>query len=288
MKIVFSRKCLEYRAERHPESPERILYIYEFLRKNGLEFVEPEPCEDEDLLKVHSKSYIERVKRGEIFDFDTPNLPNIYEYAKLSAGSAIQAMEISLSGEKAFSLMRPPGHHAGKNGIALNASSLGFCYFNNIAIATAKALDFCEKAAIIDVDYHHGNGTQEIFLGSKRVLYTSLHAFPAYPGSGEKSEENCLNYPLWHEVSREEYLNVLRKACEKVKSFKPNLIGVSFGADTYKNDPVGGLNLEKEDYFEIGKIIADLGKPTFAVMEGGYSLKDLPECVYKFIKGMEK
>ena len=287
MKIVFSRKCLEYRAERHPESPERILYIYEFLKEKGLEFVEAKPCEDEDLLRVHSKSYLERVKKGEIFDLDTPNLPNIYEYAKLSAGAAVQAMKISLEGEKAFSLMRPPGHHAGKNGIALKASSLGFCYFNNMAIATTKALDFCDKVAIIDVDYHHGNGTQEIFLGNERVLYVSLHAFPAYPGTGEKSEENCLNYPLSHEVSREEYLETLKKACEEVKRFNSSLIGVSFGADTYKNDPVGKLNLEKEDYFEIGKIIASLEKPTFAVMEGGYSLKELPECVYNFLKGME-
>jgi acetoin utilization deacetylase AcuC-like enzyme len=196
-------------------------------------------------------------------------------------------MEIALAKEKTFSLMRPPGHHAGKNGIALNSSSLGFCYFNNIAIATAKALDYHKKVAIIDVDYHHGNGTQEIFLGDERVLYVSLHAFPAYPGSGEKSEKNCLNFPLSHTTSRKEYFDTLRKACEEVKKFNPSLIGVSFGADTHKNDLVGGLNLEEEDYFKIGKMIAGLEKPSFAVLEGGYS-SSMPKCVYNFINAMEE
>jgi acetoin utilization deacetylase AcuC-like enzyme len=92
---------------------------------------------------------------------------------------------------------------------------------------------------------------------------------------------------LLHTISRKEYLDTLKKACKEVKRFEPSLLGVSFGADTYKNDPVGGLNLEKEDYFEIGKIIARVEKPTFSVMEGGYNLKDLPECVYNFLGGME-
>jgi acetoin utilization deacetylase AcuC-like enzyme len=287
MKIVFSKKCLEYKTENHPESPERILNTFNFLKEKGLEFVEAKPCKDEDLFLVHSKEYVEIIKSGNFFDPDTPNLSNIYEYAKLSAGAAVQAMEMAMKGEKSFSLMRPPGHHVGKNGIALNAPTLGFCYFNNIAIAIAKALDFCKRVAIIDVDYHHGNGTEEIFFGNERVLYVSLHAFPAYPGSGEKSRENCLNFPLLHTISRKEYLDTLKKACKEVKRFEPSLLGVSFGADTYKNDPVGGLNLEKEDYFEIGKIIARVEKPTFSVMEGGYNLKDLPECVYNFLGGME-
>jgi len=286
MKIIFSRRCLEYKAENHPESPERISYTFKFLKEKGLEFVEAKPCEYEDLLKVHSKDYVEIIRKGEFFDLNSPNLPDIYEYARLSAGAAIQAMKISLTGEKSFSLMRPPGHHAGRNGIALNASTLGFCYFNNVAIATAKALDSCEKVAIVDIDYHHGNGTQEIFFGNERVLYVSLHAFPAYPGSGFKSEKNCLNFPLSHETTREEYLEILKKACKEVRKFEPNLVAVSFGCDTYKNDPVGGLNLEKEDFFGIGKIIAMLEKPTFTVLEGGYS-SSMPECVYNFIKGME-
>jgi acetoin utilization deacetylase AcuC-like enzyme len=287
MKIVFSNKCLEYKAKNHPESPERVSRVFNFLKEKGFEFVEARPCKDEDLLKVHFKGYVETIKKGEFFDVDTPNLPNIYEYSKLAAGAAIQAMEISSTQEKAFSLMRPPGHHAGKNGIALNAPSLGFCYFNNIAIATAKALDFCDKVAIIDIDYHHGNGTQEIFFGNERVLYISLHAFPAYPGSGEKSERNCLNYPLSHKTTSQEYLEILKKACMEIEKFKPDLIAVSFGCDTYKEDPIGGLNLEEEDFFRIGKIISELKKPTFIVLEGGYSLK-IHECVYNFIEGMEE
>jgi acetoin utilization deacetylase AcuC-like enzyme len=280
MKVIFSKKCLEYRAIGHPESPRRVYNTFKFLKKKGIEFVEPKVCDEKDLLLVHEKEFIERVKNGNFYDFDTPNLPGMYDYAKLAAGSAIQAMELALKDEKTFSLMRPPGHHAGKNFLG------GFCYFNNIAIASKKALEFVEKVAIIDIDCHHGNGTQDIFLGNPRVLYVSLHRYPFYPGTGKTSEKNCLNYPLKYDTTRKEYILTLDKALKEVKKYNPSLIGVSAGFDTHKNDPVGGLNLRKKTYFRIGEMIKELERPTFAVLEGGYG-RTLPECVYQFLVGIE-
>ena len=112
MKVLFSQKCLDYWQPGHPESPDRVKRTFELL-KGKFEFLEPEPCSEKDLLLVHEKNYVEVIKSGRFYDSDTPNLPNIFDYAKLSAGSAIKAMKIALEGEKMFSLMRPPGHHAG-------------------------------------------------------------------------------------------------------------------------------------------------------------------------------
>jgi acetoin utilization deacetylase AcuC-like enzyme len=237
---------------------------------------------------VHSKDFVDKVKRGDFLDVDTPNLPGIYGYARLSAGSAIKCMEIALGGEKAFSLMRPPGHHSGVNGKALGAQTLGFCYFNNIAIACEKALNHVNKVAIVDIDCHHGNGTQEIFLGNQRVLFVSLHKYGfVYPGTGGTSEANCLNYPFKHAVGDSEYLKTLESALKKVEKFNPDLIGVSAGFDTYRYDPICGLGLSQEAYIMIGSMISKLQRKTFAVLEGGYA-KDLPKCIYAFLKGLEQ
>lgn len=288
MYIVFSEKCLEYWSPGHPESPDRVYRAYKMLKGEGFKFIQPEPCSEEDLLLVHSRSHVESIKSEFFFDPDTPAIPGIYEYAKLAVGSAIKSMEISLSGEKAFSLMRPPGHHAGINGRALNAPTLGFCYFNNIAIACKKALQRVSKVAIIDIDCHHGNGTQEIFLGEPRVLFVSLHRYGGvYPGTGDKSIENCLNYPFTHAVGDEEYIKVLGKSLREVEKFDPDLIAISAGFDAHKHDPICTLGLSTESYLIIGRMIAELNRRVFAVLEGGYG-RDLPNCILNFLKGLEQ
>jgi len=281
MKILFSKRCLEYSQPGHPESPQRVASAHRFLEEKGYEFIEPKPCKDEDLLGVHTEEFIGRVRNGEFFDLDTPNLPGVYDYAKLSAGAAIEAMWLALKGERAFSLMRPPGHHANQHRVG------GFCYFNNIAISCKKALDSVVRVAIIDVDCHHGNGTQDIFMGDQRVLYVSLHQSPLYPGTGLSSVENCLNYPLYPGAEEEEYLRTLKEALAEVKKFDPNLVGVSAGFDTYHEDPVTNLGLEKSSFQKIGQMIAYLGKPTFVVLEGGYG-DAFPECVWQFLLGYEE
>lgn len=188
---------------------------------------------------------------------------------------------LALNGEKSFSLMRPPGHHASRVRLG------GFCYFNNIAIASLKAREKVERIAIVDFDCHHGNGTEDIFLGKKDFLYLSLHQSPLYPGTGLVSRENCINYPLPPYTDPAKYLSTLDEGLKKVKHFNPDLLAISAGFDAYKHDPITNLLLEKETYREIGGMLSSLGRPMFAVLEGGYS-PDLPECIYQFLIGMEE
>lgn len=280
MKIFFSEKCLKYFQMGHPESPARVQSTYRFLKDKGFEFIEPLPCGDDDILLAHSEQLLNEVKSGRFFDLDTPALPNIFEYAKLSAGSAIMSAEACLNGENAFSLMRPPGHHATRDTLG------GFCYFNNIAIASLKIRLKVKKIAIIDFDCHHGNGTEDIVLSKDGFLYLSLHQSPLYPGTGLISRQNCINYPLPPDTTPDEYLEVFEDGLDKVKDFNPDVIAVSAGFDSYKLDPITNLSLEKETYKGIGRMLSELKRPTFSVLEGGYS-KDLPECVYQFLKGLE-
>lgn len=292
MKIFFSSKCLEYLQPWHPESPERVNSSYHYLKEKGFEFLEPTPCEDKDILSVHTSKLLDEVKSGGFFDPDTPALPNIYEYAKLAVGSAINAATLCLTGERTFSLMRPPGHHATRNNLG------GFCYFNNIAIASLKIKEQAEatlrgdpprvgKIAIIDIDCHHGNGTEDILLGKKDFLYLSLHQSPLYPGTGLTSRENCINYPILANTSPEKYIYVLGEGLKHVEQFKPDLLAISAGFDTYKLDPITNLSLEKDTYREIGRMLSKLKKPLFAVLEGGYG-RDMPECICQFLIGLEE
>ncbi len=282
MKIFSSKKCWEYGVTGHPESPERVKKTYEYLTKSGFEIVEPIECKESDILLAHSKSLLEEVRSENFYEPDTPSIKGIYNYALLSAGSSVLCSEEAVKKEPSFSLMRPPGHHATKTQLG------GFCYFNNIAVAVRHLIS-CSlacKVAILDIDCHHGNGTQDIFLGEESVLFISLHQVPLYPGTGLISEKNCLNFPLPPGTGEEEYLNTLEKAIKEIQKFNPDIIAVSAGFDTYKKDPLTNMNLEKTSYKKIGELISGLGVPRFAVLEGGYS-PDLPECIYNFILGFQ-
>ena len=147
-----------------------------------------------------------------------------------------------------------------------------------------KALEKVEKVAILDIDCHHGNGTQDIFLGNPKVIYVSLHQYGfIYPGTGKYSEKNCYNYPLADGTEEDEYIEKLEIGLYKISKFDPDLIAVSAGFDTYKEDPLTNMNLEVGTYSKISRMISELEKPRFAVLEGGYS-RALPECVYSFLK----
>jgi acetoin utilization deacetylase AcuC-like enzyme len=281
MKIFFSEECLKYSQAGHPESPLRVKTAYEFLKTKNFVFAEPHLCSEDDILLAHSQKMLQSVKYGNFSDEDTPAIDNIFHYASLAAGSAIDAALMSLKGEKVFSLMRPPGHHATKDSLG------GFCYFNNIAIATMKAMQIVDKIAIVDLDCHHGNGTQDIFLGRKDVIYISLHQSHLYPGTGLKAEANCFNYPLISHTEPDVYLETLSEALDSARKFDPDLIAVSMGFDTYKLDPIASLSLEKDTYKQIGKALSGLNKPIFSVLEGGYNHKDLPDCIYQFLRGLE-
>lgn len=282
MKIFYSPKCLGYSQPGHPESPVRVSAAHNYLTEKGYESAEPNLCTDDDILLAHTPALLNSVRKENFLDFDTPAFTGIFDIAKLAAGSAIDAaMHCLNTGEKAFSLMRPPGHHATRNNLG------GFCYFNNIAIASLKAKELAGKVAIVDIDCHHGNGTEDIFLGDKSFLYISLHQSPLYPGTGLRSRGNCINYPLSAQTSPAEYLSVLEQGLEKVEKFNPDLLAISAGFDTYKHDPITSFSLEKDTYNKIGRMLAAMNKPSFSILEGGYS-SDLAECIYEFLTGLEE
>jgi acetoin utilization deacetylase AcuC-like enzyme len=259
-KIIFSPKCLGY-GQYHVEGPERVGRAAEVLKGLGYDFLEPQPASEDDLLKVHDLDYVWNVKKGLVDDPDTPAYENIFEFARLSAGGAMLAAEVG-----GFSIMRPPGHHAGRSGAALGAYTRGFCYFNNIAVAV-KHLG--RPTLILDIDGHHGNGTQEIFQGDGTVTYLSLHRSPHYPGTGRATSGNSFNFPLWADCGNEAYLETLDGALKTVDPKKFEVVAVSAGFDTYAGD-LASLGLTEKGYWEIGKRIAALNKATFFVLEGGY------------------
>ncbi|MCW3995513.1 MAG: histone deacetylase [Candidatus Bathyarchaeota archaeon] len=277
-KIVYSVKCLGY-GTWHIEGPQRVKTAQEILKTKGYDFFAPEPATEEDLLTVHETDYIWNLKKGMVEDPDTPAYDNIYEFARLSAGGALLAAKIG-----GFSLMRPPGHHAGKAGSALGVYSRGFCYLNNIAIAV-KSLG--KPTLILDIDGHHGNGTQEIFQGEEKVAYVSLHQSPNYPGTGSFTEGNCINFALPRDCGGIRYLETLDKALSMVDLGKFEVVAVSAGFDTHLGD-LASLGLVERDYFEIGKKVALLGKPAFFVLEGGYVGENLGVDIDSFLGGYEE
>jgi acetoin utilization deacetylase AcuC-like enzyme len=277
-KVVYSEKCLGY-GTWHIEGPQRVKIAHDILKGKGYEFLKPTPASEECLLAVHDADYLFNLKKGLVADADTPAYDNIYEFARLSAGGALLASKIS-----GFSLMRPPGHHLGRNGAALGSLSRGFCYLNNIAIAVKE---LGKKTLILDIDGHHGNGTQEIFQGDEQVVYLSLHQSPNYPGTGRFTEGNCINFALPADLGGKRYLETLDRALAGLDLDKFEQVAVSCGFDTHMGD-LATLGLVEQDYFEIGKRVGKLGKPTFFVLEGGYVGEKVGLDIDALLRGLEE
>ncbi|HEV2747765.1 MAG TPA: histone deacetylase family protein [Allosphingosinicella sp.] len=225
------------------------------------------------------------------FDASTPIAEGTWSSAYWSAQTALSAMAAVLGGDRAaFALCRPPGHHAGADYMG------GYCYLNTAAVAAESALAAGRRrVAILDIDYHHGNGTQDIFYGRGDVLFASIHAdpksdYPFYWGHADEigegdGEGGTLNLPLPRGTASAGFDRALGTALERIAGFAPDLLICSYGADTYAGDPISFFDLETADYPRIARRIASLGLPTLIVMEGGYAVDALGRNVASFLSG---
>ena len=280
MLIFYDPRCAEYSRAGDPERPARVQRTAPLLRERHPDWVwrRPEPATEEALLRAHSGQHVERVRLAESdFDVDTPAHPDIFKHAALASGAAIETAREALRGQSAFSLMRPPGHHATRD------QAMGFCYFSHVAVAALDALERgAELVAIWDFDAHHGNGTEAIVANHPRITFASIHQYPGYPGTGTESHGNIHNFPVAPFTPREKHMAEIERALGVLLAAKPDLILASAGFDAYAGDPITQMTLQTPDFATCGKWLAQCGIPCGAVLEGGYS-DDLPELVDAFL-----
>jgi len=280
MTIFHDPRCAGYSAPGHPENPQRITRTVPVLqdRHPNWEWRTPQPANESAILRAHSHEHFAQIRSAHAdFDGDTPVYPNIYEHALRSAGAAIEAARAAVRGERAFSLMRPPGHHATRD------RAMGFCYFSNVPVAALDALaNGAQRVAIWDFDAHHGNGTEAIVANHPQIAFASIHQFPAYPGTGAKSFANIDNYPVAPYTPREQHVDIAEHALHKLLKFSPDLLLISAGFDAYKKDPLVQMTLEAQDFAKFGEWLSEIDMPAAAILEGGYS-DDLPELIDAFL-----
>ncbi|MDQ3119084.1 MAG: histone deacetylase [Verrucomicrobiota bacterium] len=280
MLIFHDPRSVEYARAGHVERPQRIASSVSVLKERHptWQWRTPAAATEKMLLRAHSEEHLRRIgAAADDFDPDCPAYADTFEHAARAAGAAVDVAHAAMAGERAFSLMRPPGHHATRD------RAMGFCYFNHIAIAALDALETgVEQIALWDFDAHHGNGTEAILANHPRIAFASIHQSPLYPGTGLRSFANISNFPVAPMTSRAEHMAVIQRALKTLLAFQPRLLLVSAGFDAYAGDPITQLALEAEDFATCGKWLRDTGLPAGAILEGGYS-DALPELINAFL-----
>jgi acetoin utilization deacetylase AcuC-like enzyme len=307
MTLLYDDPCfLKHETGPEIERGERLRAISHRLRVTGLAALckrpEWQPVSHRRLTRIHSSSYIDSVAAvaktgGGHIEQETMVSPASEQVARLAAGCACDAVERLLRGEdtQALCLVRPPGHHAMFN------HAMGFCIYNNVAIAAKTALEEfdLERVLIVDWDVHHGNGTQAVFWEDPQVGFLSIHRWPFYPGTGSADETGggpglgaTVNLPIEYGTPREEYLEIFREALDSFAAkIRPQLVLVSAGFDSHRQDPIGDLGLETEDFATLTNAVLDVaetyaGGRVISVLEGGYDPPILAECVEVHLREM--
>jgi acetoin utilization deacetylase AcuC-like enzyme len=303
--IVKDKRYLRhYTGEYHPENHHRLEAIYEMLEEEGMKGkfreIVPRPAAREELEMVHTSRYVDQIaatygRDHTMLDPDTSTSSESWEIARLAVGGLLNLVDGVMKGDlkNGFALVRPPGHHAETN------RGMGFCIFNNVAIAAkyARQKYNLEKIMIVDWDLHHGNGTQNAFYEDPHVLYFSTHQFPYYPGSGSMGEIGrgegtgfTVNVPLPGGQGDIEYVQIFRQLLYPIaEEYAPQLLLVSAGFDIYFQDPLGAMDVTPGGFYRMTEIVMEIAKKCceeriIMVLEGGYDLTGLRESVKASLK----